>query len=228
MRLLSVATTPEDDGDDGDHNRVDEDDHPVHVLILSSFDRQPVVPNDSSAWASAVSGCAMHRRNRRSRTPDAIQPPGITVTAFFPTSGPSDRTRLDESWKCNGRLDMSTVGHLPHPADAPRRADSSLGRAWAAIVLIPVFAILSFAAGVVTLSAFGYSSGGDEPLWVNLVVSIIAMTVLLLPCVAAVLYGRRARRAGVRGAVAPMAIGAVVGAAGIVLTIVTAIGDALR
>ena len=40
MQLLSAATTPtEDDGDDGDHNRADEDDHPVHVLILSSFDR---------------------------------------------------------------------------------------------------------------------------------------------------------------------------------------------
>ena len=79
-----------------------------------------------------------------------------------------------------------------------------------------------------TLSAFGYSSGGDEPLWVDLVVAIIAMTVLLVPCVAAVLYGRRARLAGVRGAAVPIVIGAVVGAAGIVLTIVTEIGDALR
>lgn len=123
---------------------------------------------------------------------------------------------------------MSAIGHVPHLPDAPRRSDSPFGRAWAAVVLIPVFAILSFAAGVVTLSAFGYSSGGDEPLWVGLVVGLVAMTVLLVPCVAAVLYGRRARLAGIRGAAVPIVIGAVVGAAGTVLTIVTAIGDALR
>ena len=123
---------------------------------------------------------------------------------------------------------MSTVGHVPQLVDGPRRQDSSFGRAWGAVVLIPVFAILSFAAGVVTLSAFGYSSGGNEPFWVDLVVDIIVITVLLVPCIAAVFFGRRARLAGVRGAAVPIVIGAVVGAAGIVLTIVTEIGNALR
>jgi len=123
---------------------------------------------------------------------------------------------------------MSTVGHGPSPADAASRTDSSLGRAWVAVVLIPAFAILSFAAGVVTLSAFGYSSGGDEPLWLNVVVDAVAMTVLLVPCAAAVLYGRRARLAGVRRAAVPIGIGVLAGTAGIVLTIVTAIGDALK
>ena len=123
---------------------------------------------------------------------------------------------------------MSKVGHVSHRSDASRRSDSSFGRAWAAVALMPVFAILSFAVGVVTLSTFGYSSGGDEPLWVNLVVSLISTTVLLVPCVAAVLYGRSARRAGVRGGAVPIVIGAVVGSAAIVLTIVTTIADALR
>lgn len=41
-------------------------------------------------------------------------------------------------------------------------------------------------------------------------------------------YGRRARLAGVRGAAVPIVIGAVVGAVGIVLTIVTEIGNAFR
>jgi hypothetical protein len=115
-----------------------------------------------------------------------------------------------------------------YATDPPRRPDTSFDRAWTAVVLIPVFAILSYAPGEVTLSAFGYSSGGDEPFWVSLVVSVVAMSILLVPCVAAVLYGRRARRTGVRGAAVPIVIGAVVGAAGIFLTIVTAIGDASR
>lgn len=42
---------------------------------------------------------------------------------------------------------------------------------------------LAFAAGVVPLFALGYSGGGNEPVWVSLVVDIIAMTVLLVSCV---------------------------------------------
>jgi hypothetical protein len=95
-------------------------------------------------------------------------------------------------------------------------------------VLIPVFAMLSFATGVAALSALGYTSGGDEPLWVDLVVALVANTVLLVPCVAAVLFGQRARHMRVRGAALPIIIGVVVGAAGVALTVVTEIGDALR
>ena len=123
---------------------------------------------------------------------------------------------------------MSVLPPVQHPVGVPRPSDSSFTRAWTAVVLIPVFAILSFAAGVATLSALGYSSGGDEPLWVDLIVNLSATTVLLVPCVAAVFFGRRARQAGVRGAAVPIIIGAVVGAAGVVLTVVTQIGDALR
>jgi MFS family permease len=114
------------------------------------------------------------------------------------------------------------------PLDAPHPSDPSLVRARAAVVLIPVFVILSFAAGVAVLSAFGYTSGGDEPLWVDLVVALVVNAVLLVPCVAAVLFGRRARHMGVRGAAVPIVIGFVVGAAGIALTVVTEIGNALR
>jgi hypothetical protein len=114
------------------------------------------------------------------------------------------------------------------PVEAPRPPDRSISRAWTSVVLIPVFAVLSFGAGVVTLSAFGYSSGGDEPLWVSIVVGVVASAVLLVPCVAAVFFGQRAREAGVRSAFVPMIIGAGVGAAGLILTAVTEIGDALR
>lgn len=123
-------------------------------------------------------------------------------------------------------MSIATPERSTQSASSP--SSPSFGRAWTAIVLIPVFAFLSFAAGVVTLSAFGYSSGGAEPLWVSVVVGVVATAVLLAPCVAAVFFGHRARRAGVRGAVLPMIIGAVVGAATLILTIVTEIGDALR
>jgi hypothetical protein len=123
---------------------------------------------------------------------------------------------------------MSAVVPASHPDEAARPPDPSMGRAWISVLLIPVFAILSFVAGVVTLSAFGYSSGGDEPLRVSIVVGVVASAVLLVPCVAAVFFGQRARQAGVRGAVVPMIIGAGVGAAGLILTLVTEIGDALR
>ena len=43
-------------------------------------------------------------------------------------------------------------------------------------------AALSFAAGVVTLSALDYPSGGGEPLRVDLLVDLVAPTVLLTPC----------------------------------------------
>jgi hypothetical protein len=112
--------------------------------------------------------------------------------------------------------------------DARNPPDPSFGRAWAAVVLIPVFAILAFAAGVAALSALGYSSGGEEPLWVDLIVDLVATAVLLVPCIAAVVFGRRAKQAGVRGAAVPTTIGALAGAAGVVLTVVTEIGNALR
>ena len=123
---------------------------------------------------------------------------------------------------------MSTVTPERPAARASPPSSPSLGRAWAAVAAIPVFTFLSFAAGVATLSAFGYSSGGGEPLWVDIVVDLAATGVLLLPCVAAVFFGHRARRAGVRGAAIPMVVGAVVGVAGIVLTVVTEIGNAVR
>ena len=119
---------------------------------------------------------------------------------------------------------MSTVGSQARTSSD----DPSLRRSWAAVLVMPVFVILSFAAGVVTLSAFGYSSGGDEPLWVDLIVDVVVMAVWLVPCVAAVFFGRRARAAGERRAIWPIVIGGLVGAAGLLLTAVTEIGNAMR
>jgi len=120
---------------------------------------------------------------------------------------------------------MSTVAQ--HPSET-RQSDSDMSHAWRAVLAIPVCVILSFVAGVVTLSAFGYSSGGNEPLWVDLIVDLVVLVILLAPCVAAIVFGTRARRSGAHGAAIPIVIGAVVGAAGIILTVATTIGDALH
>lgn len=61
-----------------------------------------------------------------------------------------------------------------------------------------------------------------------MIVDLVVTPILLVPCVAAVLFGRRAKQLGVRGAAVPIIIGALVGAAGVVLTVVTEIGNALR
>ncbi len=101
------------------------------------------------------------------------------------------------------------------------RAGAFLVRAWIAVALIPVFFILSFAVAQVLYSAMGYLPENTVPLWVDLVASISALVVFLLPCAAAVLYGRRADRAGDRRGLLPLALGALASVALLVLTVVT-------
>ena len=102
-----------------------------------------------------------------------------------------------------------------------------LGRAWTAVIAIPLFVVLAFVTGEVMLSALGYPSGDAAPLWASLIVDLAVTAVLLAPCVAAAIFGRRAQLTGSRGAVVPMVIGSVVGIAGVALTIVTEVGNAI-
>ncbi len=109
----------------------------------------------------------------------------------------------------------------PPPPPTPR---SPLGRAWVAIALIPVFFVVAMAAGEGTISGLGYPVGGDYPWWVSLLSDLAAVVVVLVPCVAAMIFGAKAKRAGARRALIPVVIGAVVGLAWLVLTIVSEIG----
>ncbi|MGZ4574129.1 MAG: hypothetical protein ACXVXY_03905, partial [Mycobacteriaceae bacterium] len=103
-----------------------------------------------------------------------------------------------------------------------------LGRAWIAVVLIPVFFILAFAVGEVLHSLMGYlPENSGIPLWVDLVATIAAIAVSLVPCTAAVLYGRRANSLGARGGLIPLCVGALAGLGLLILSIVTIIGDHL-
>jgi len=119
---------------------------------------------------------------------------------------------------------MRTIEQGRQPVEAPRKPTSSLARAWAAIALIPVFFVVAMAAGEGTISGLGYPVGGDYPWWVSLLSDLAAVAVVLVPCVAAVIFGAEAKRAGARRALIPVVIGAVAGAAWLVLTIVSEIG----
>jgi hypothetical protein len=107
------------------------------------------------------------------------------------------------------------------------RADQ-LGLAWLAAALIPVFFLLSMAVGYALYELTGYPADtGEAPLWAELVVGLLSTLVFLLPCSAAIFYGRRAQQQGNRGGIAPMAIGVCAGFAVIVLTVVTVVGSRL-
>ena len=101
-----------------------------------------------------------------------------------------------------------------------------LGRAWIAVALIPVFFILAFAVGQVLYSLMGYlPEDAGIPLWVDLVATIPTMAVFLVPCAAAVLYGRRVSSVGDRRGLVPLCIGALAGLGLLILSVVTIIAS---
>jgi len=64
------------------------------------------------------------------------------------------------------------------------------------VALIPVFFFLGFAVGEVLYAVLGYKPENDDaPLWADLVASLAVLAVTLVPCIGAVMYGRRAGRA---------------------------------
>jgi MFS family permease len=111
------------------------------------------------------------------------------------------------------------------PSTLPPSRDAALGRAWTAVVLIPVFAVASFVLGYVLYDLLGYKpENNDAPLWVDVVVALVLLVVLLVPCVGAVVFGRRAGRPGR----VPAVLGALAGLGLTTLTVVTTVADALR
>ena len=122
-----------------------------------------------------------------------------------------------------------TTNQLERPTKTPPTAGGWLGRAWIAVALIPVSLLISFALSYVLYDLFGYKpENNNAPLWVDLVVSVVAVAVFLVPCIAAIAYGRRADRGGDRRGLVPLGLGTVAGLAVIVLTTVTTVADALR
>ena len=118
------------------------------------------------------------------------------------------------------------------PAATPpeqSRARGALGWAWAAVALIPVFFLIAIGVGEGVISLLGYTAGEvNNPIWATVVTDLAAIAVVLLPCLAAVIFGRRAYKAGNRWGLFPAVLGTVAGLGSLILTIVTEVGDLLR
>jgi hypothetical protein len=113
---------------------------------------------------------------------------------------------------------MTVQTQHPDPAGATSQANLA-ARAWTAVALIPVFFVVGFAVGEALYAVLGYKPENDDaPLWADLVASLAVLAVTLVPCIGAVVYGRRAGKAGRPRARAPMTIGALTGAALVILT----------
>ena len=125
-----------------------------------------------------------------------------------------------------------TESPTEHPAATPperSRAPGALARAWVAVILIPVFFFIAIGVGEGVISLLGYTAGaGDNPIWVSLVSDLAAIAVVLLPCLAAVIFGRRAYKAGDRHGLFPAVLGTVAGLGWLILAIVSEVGNLLR
>lgn len=117
---------------------------------------------------------------------------------------------------------MSRTDQHDHAA-ATTAGGGPFTRAWIAVALVPVAFILALAVGEGLYSLMGYPTGNTLPLWVDLVASAAALGIFLVPCVAAVLFGRRATGAGERRGWVPLAVGACAGLGMTILTVVTLI-----
>lgn len=111
------------------------------------------------------------------------------------------------------------------PTQVSPRSGGPVARAWISVALIPVFLLVSVVVTLVLYALFGYKPENvDAPLWVDLVTALVAIAIFLVPCVAAVFYGRRAHLAGDRGGLIPLGVAALVGLSLTALTVVSALG----
>ncbi|WP_345205123.1 hypothetical protein [Fodinibacter luteus] len=82
-----------------------------------------------------------------------------------------------------------------------------------------MFFVVSFVAQTVIYALTGYDpSSGTVPLWANLAAGLPGLAIVLVPCVAGVVYGWRAVRAGVRAGLVPAVLAALLGVGAVVLT----------
>lgn len=123
---------------------------------------------------------------------------------------------------------MSTT-HRPAYRSPQRDAGPWLGRAWGAVVSVPLFFLLAFAVGEALYAVMGYKpENADAPIWVVVVADVATLTVAVLPCAAAMVLGRRAQNEGDRRGRLPLVLGAIAGVALVILTVVSEVGDFVR
>ena len=112
----------------------------------------------------------------------------------------------------------SPTNHTPVERGQPTR--TPLAKAWISIALVPVFFVLSFVAQTAIYALTGHDpSAGTAPLWANLAAGLPGLAIVLVPCVAGVIHGRRATRSGVRAGLVPQVLAALLGLGAVVLTV---------
>lgn len=110
----------------------------------------------------------------------------------------------------------------------PKPARRLLRVAWVSVALIPVSFVVAMVLGDWLLSVQGYSSGEEDlPLKAVLLAGLPALLVLLMPSIAAIWFGLRAKRRGAPQGFIPVAIGATVAAASVALNSVSVIARLL-
>lgn len=115
------------------------------------------------------------------------------------------------------------------PAPTARNSGPWLRRAWVSVALVPVFFIIAFAVGESVYAVLGYKpENADAPAWAIVVATALILLVVLIPCVAAAYFGRRAISGGDRRGLLPAVIGAIAAVGWAALTIVSEVGDAVR
>jgi hypothetical protein len=123
---------------------------------------------------------------------------------------------------------MRTEQPAERPGHQPSDFSPWLSRAWVALALVPVAFFLGLVVAQVLYTALGYKPENDDaPLWVDLVATVPALALFLVPCGAAFLYGRRASLGGDRRGLLAQAVGALVGVAYTVLSVVTLVASSL-
>lgn len=115
------------------------------------------------------------------------------------------------------------------PEPTARSSNPWLRRAWAGVALVPLFFFVAFAVGEGIYALMGYKpEDADAPVWAVVGASALVLLVVLIPCMAAVYFGRRAIKDGDRRGVFPAVIGAVAAVGWVVLTIVSEVGNVVR
>lgn len=95
---------------------------------------------------------------------------------------------------------------------------------WSLLGFVPALG-LAFAVGEGLAAALGHPSGGadEAPWWVMVVAGVPALVVFALPAVAAVHFARRADRLGDQRGRLPAAVAVAVGAAFVLLNLVSGV-----
>lgn len=102
-------------------------------------------------------------------------------------------------------------------------AAHAVRRAWIMLALYPVSFAAAFVVGEGIVSAFGYSTGGDEsvPFWLILLAGVPALVVFAVPGLLSAYYGRRAVRQGEPRGKVPALIGLLVAAGFVALNLLS-------